>query len=46
MVCLLLLIGLGGIFGFVPIKTKKHAGACKAPVSTSAAPPTLGDVCG
>jgi hypothetical protein len=22
MVCLLLLIGLGGIFGFVPIKTK------------------------
>jgi hypothetical protein len=46
MVCLLLLIGLGGIFDFVPIKTKKHASACKAPASASAAPLILGDVCG
>jgi len=35
-----------GHFWFCTNKNKKHAGACKAPVSASAAPPTLSDVCG
>jgi hypothetical protein len=37
MVCLLLLIGLEGIFGFVQIKkNKKTVGVCKSRISRSA----------
>ena len=46
MVCLWLLIGLGGIFNFMELKkNEKAASMCKALTSASVAPPTSGGAC-